>query len=137
MCLLKANTEEGGRAVAADEMAHARTVEHRRLHVLLVTAREQEIDHEIDRKANRDRSRVESEDKRIGARTRRLTCGRPGLDRGVAGLHACEHTCGHRDLGADGRYGRYLIHLTLLALVLCEIGQGGRKPGGRQTYSAG
>src|SRR3546814_14376944 len=27
MCLLKANTEEGGRAVAADEMAHARNVE--------------------------------------------------------------------------------------------------------------
>src|SRR3546814_16968641 len=111
MCLLKANTEEGGRAVAADEMAHARTVEHRRLHVLLVTAREQEIDHEIDRKATRDRSRVESDDQSTGARTSRLACGRPGLEHGLGGQIA--------SASCRERVGQY-VSISVVAVAVEE-----------------
>lgn len=80
-------------------MAHARTLEHAHFHVLLVATRQQEIHDEVDRQANRDRSRVDAGDDRIGAGACRLTRRRARLERGVGSLHAGEHALGDRDLG--------------------------------------
>ncbi len=120
LSLLNADAEDLGRAITADLVAHARTAEHARLHVLLVAALEQHLDDEVDREADRDRRRVDTDDS-VEPGAGRLTRARTRLEGGEGGLHAGKHAFGDRDLRAERRERRAHPVLDDLALVLAAI----------------
>src|SRR5690606_13389555 len=88
---LDADAEDARRAIAAYFVAHARSPEHAHFHVLQVATGQQEIHHEIDGEADRDRGRIDTRDDRIGPGRSGLAGGRAGFERAIGGLHAGEH----------------------------------------------
>src|SRR3546814_5036123 len=111
------------RSTRTDTLFPYTTLFRSRLHVLLVAGGEEELDHDVDREADRDRGRIDADNDRIGARARRLACRRARLEGGIGGLGSGEHALGDRDLRLRRRDRRAHSVLDDLTLVLAAVGK--------------